>query len=505
MQAAAEVPSGSDARFESLIATAVDGVVVIDERGTILVFNPACERHFGYPAGEAVGRNVKMLMPSPYCEAHDSFIADYRCTGTKKIIGIGREVLALRKDGSIFPMYLSVGEGKHDGSTFFVGIIHDLTAEKDALYRQQEASRLLANIIESSEDVILSKSLDGIVMSWNPAAERIFGYGADEMIGRSIAAIIPPDRREEEQDILRRIRAGERIEQYETVRRRKDGTEIVVSLTVSPLRDAEGNIVGASKIARDVTERRRAEQNLATLRTELFHVSRLSAMGQTTAAIAHELNQPLTAVTNYLYAAKRLLACGGDGENAARVGELIEKAVAQLLRAGGIIRNLRDFLQKRECSRAACDLNEIVEESVALGLAGGADVNIKSRILLDPSTGPVLVDKVQIQQVILNLIRNGIEAMAESQTRELTLSTGPDGPGFAQVTVADSGPGLTQDVIQRLFQPFLTTKGSGMGIGLNICKSIVEDHGGRIWLLADTGRGAAFRVRLPLADCAGGT
>jgi two-component system sensor kinase FixL len=500
MRTAASAEAKADTLFEALIATAADGIVVIDERGTIQVFNGACEKLFGYLAHEVIGRNVKMLMPSPYRGEHDDYLKHYRRSGEKRIIGIGREVEGQRKDGSTFPMYLSVGEGLLNGQSFFVGIIHDLTETHRVQSRQETSDRLLANIVESSDDVILSKSLDGTVMSWNAAAERIFGYTAEEMIGKSISVIIPPDRLHEEDEILRRVRAGEQTKRYETVRRRKDGTEIIVSLTVSPIRDAGGAVVGASKIARDVTEQRNAEARASTLRSELFHVSRLSAMGRMTAAIAHEVNQPLTAVTNYVNAAKKILAPLAADETVNRAREFMEKAAAQTLRAGGIIRNLRDFVEKRESGREPHDLNRIVEEAVALGLAGIAEGNLKVRLDLDGSIGPVLIDKIQMQQVLLNLIRNSIEAMASSKERRLVLSTGADQPGFVQMTIADSGPGLPAEVVRRLFQPFTTTKENGMGIGLNICQSIVENHGGHIWLLPDGSVGAAFRVRLPLAD-----
>jgi two-component system sensor kinase FixL len=505
--AAMPVNATSNSLFNVLIATAVDGIVVIDAHGMVQTYSPACERLFGYSADEVIGRNIKLLMPPPFHDGHDGYLASYRCTGERRIIGIGREVVGRRKDQTTFPMYLSVGEGEVGGQPIFVGIIHDLS-RLHALERKHERSdRLLANIVESSDDVILSKTLGGVVMSWNAAAERILGYTANEMIGNPISVIIPPDRLSEEDDILRRVRAGERITNYETVRRHKDGHDIIVSLSVSPVRDADGTIVGASKIARDVTEQHKAKTKAAELQVELLHVSRLSAMGQMTAAIAHEVNQPLTAIANYISAARRTISSLGDDATAVRARELMEKASEQTLRAGAIIRNLRDFVEKRESRHAPHDINKIVAEAVALGLAGVAHIDVNIRLDLDSTLAPVLIDKIQIQQVLLNLVRNSIEAMAatKEQGRELVLSTASDGPGFVAMTVADNGPGLSDEVAARLFQPFTTTKEQGMGIGLNICHSIVEDHGGRIWLLPDVRKGAAFRVRLPLASQAEGS
>jgi len=490
----------SDTLFSALIATAVDGIVVIDARGKVQIFSPACERLFGYAPNEVIGNNVKMLMPQPFQNEHDQYLANYRNTGERRIIGIGREVVGRRKDGTTFPMYLSVGDGELDGRRIFVGIIHDLTTLHAAERKRETSDRHLANIVESSDDIILSKTLDGIVMSWNAAAERIFGYTAGEMIGQSIVGIIPPDRLSEEEDILRRVRAGEHVTHYETVRRHKDGHDIVVSLSVSPVRDADGTIVGASKIARDATEQRKAEDKAAQLQFELLHVSRLSAMGQMTAAIAHEVNQPLTAVANYVSAARRTISALGNDTLAVKAREYMEKAAEQTLRAGAIIRNLRDFVEKRESQHAPHDINKIVAEAVALGMVGAAHIDVKIQLDLDPTLSPVLIDKIQIQQVLLNLIRNSTEAMAATQKPELSISTAPDEPGFIAVTVSDTGPGLPEEVAARLFQPFTTTKEQGMGIGLNICHSIVEDHGGRIWLLPDVRTGTAFRIRLPLAS-----
>ena len=494
------ISAAPDTLFAALIATAADGIVVIDACGIVQTYSPACERLFGYSAAEVIGSNVKMLMPEPFHGGHDQYLSNYRRTGERRIIGIGREVIGRRRNATTFPMYLSVGEGEIAGQAIFVGIIHDLSALRAAERSREASDRHLANIVESSDDIILSKTLDGVVMSWNAAAERIFGYAAGEMIGQPIARILPPDRLSEEDDILRRVRAGEHITHYETVRRHKDGHDIIVSLSVSPVRDADGRIMGASKIARDVTEQRKTENKAAELQFELLHVSRLSAMGQMTAAIAHEVNQPLTAVANYVSAARRTISSLDAGAAVTKAREFMEKAAEQTLRAGAIIRNLRDFVEKRESQHAPHDINKIVTEAVALGLAGTAHIAVKIRLDLDPTLAPVLIDKIQIQQVLLNLIRNSVEAMAATRERELVLSTAPDEPGFVAVTVADSGPGLPEQVAAHLFQPFTTTKEQGMGIGLNICQSIVEDHGGRIWLLPDVRKGAAFRIRLPLAS-----
>ena len=361
-----------DALFQTLIATAVDGIIVIDELGTVQIYNAACERLFGYAEEEVVGHNVKMLMPVSYRGAHDDYLEHYRKTGERRIIGIGREVTGERTDGSTFPMYLSVGEGTLGGKRIFVGIIHDLTT-------------------------------------------------------------------------------------------------------------------------RDASRRR-----LSELRAELLHVSRLSDMAQMVAALAHELNQPLTAIMNYVKAARRAMA-GVESPQKARVEGLIDKAAAQTARAGKIIRHLRDFIEKRESIRSEENINDVVREAIELGLVGTADQGVDLRVALMADSPTVIIDKVQIQQVVINLVRNSIEAMAGAKQRSLTVETRAGGPGLVEVVVSDTGPGLTREVAEKLFQPFVTTKEKGMGIGLTICQSIVEAHNGSIWAMPNAPSGAVFRFTLPVA------
>jgi two-component system sensor kinase FixL len=364
--------------FDALVTTAVDGIIIIDGTGTVRTYNPACERLFGFAADEVVGKNVKMLMPEPFRGEHDGHLANYNRTGEKRIIGIGREVTGQRKDGTTFPMYLSVGEGAAAGERIFVGIIHDLTVQK-----------------------------------WAENALR---------------------------------------------------------------------------------ER---EVRLQTLQTELLHVTRVNAMGQMSSAIAHELNQPLTASANYISAARRFLQ---RPDGAAQAQDAMEQAGKQILRAGTTIRNLRDFIEKREGHRAPENLSKIIEQGVALAFAGMAHVNVKVRLQLEPSLPTVFVDRIQIQQVLVNLIRNAIEAMQDSVIRDLTISTGQSGDAYVSVTVRDSGPGLPEEVRRRLFQPFVTTKQGGMGVGLMLCQSIIQFHGGSIEVSPAEESGTSFCFRLPVEE-----
>ncbi|HEY5239628.1 MAG TPA: PAS domain S-box protein [Rhizomicrobium sp.] len=483
-----------DALFQALIATAVDGIMVIDERGIVQVYNKACEQLFLYAPEEVIGRNVKMLMPEPYRKEHDGYIHHYKETGERRIIGIGREVVGRRKDGTVFPMYLSVGEGRVEDRRIFVGILHDLTAIRAAAEGHEKIQRELAAIVSSSEDAIISKTLDGVITSWNAGAERIFGYMAQEMIGQPIALLFPDDRLAEENLIVAQLKAGQFIQHYETVRRRRDGTDIDVSLSVSPLYDEEGRVVGASKIARDITERKATEARLRELQSEMAHVSRLSAMGQLSSGLAHELNQPLTATANYINTARKLLETGAPSE---KLAPLLGKASDQIQRAGQIIRRLREFVEKRQVSRSPEDINDVVEDAVALSLVASSDVNVELETSLAPNLPPVMMDRVQIQQVLVNLIRNAIEAMQGMPAKKIVVSTRA-GDAHVDVAVADTGPGIPDDVAQRLFQPFVTTKSTGMGIGLMICRSIMEAHGGNLSMTRRPEGGTIFRFQLPV-------
>jgi two-component system sensor kinase FixL len=482
--------------FQALIATAVDGIMVIDERGLVQVYNQACERLFLYPPGDVIGQNVKMLMPEPYHGEHDRYIERYKTTGERRIIGIGREVVGRRKDGTTFPMYLSVGEGIAGGRRIFVGILHDLTAANAAAARHEETLLKLAAIVESSEDSIIGKTLDGIVTSWNAGAEKMFGYSAEEMVGSPISILFPEQLLAEENLILAQLKAGTAIRHYETVRLRKDGREINVSISVSPIYDSEGRAIGASKIARDITERKAAEKRFRELQSEMAHVSRLTSMGQLSSAIAHELNQPLTATSNYLNTAKKLTELA-QGPQAEKIEQMLGKAAEQVHRAGQIIRRLRDFVEKRQVNRAPEDMNAVVQDAISLALVASSDVNVKLDMDLAPDLPPVLMDRVQIQQVLVNLLRNAIEALHGCRTKEIRIhSLATD--SYVEVAVTDTGPGIPAELAQRLFQPFVTTKSTGMGIGLMICQTILEAHGGNIAMTPRPGGGSIFRFQLPV-------
>jgi len=359
------------ARFDALLAAAVDGIMVIDARGLVQEYSPACERLFGYTADEVVGQNVKMLMPSPYHEQHDNYLHHYRTTNEKRIIGIGREVIGRRKDGTTFPMYLSVGEGRQDNESLFVGIVHDLSEQQ-------------------------------------------------------------------------------------------------------------------------ISERR-----LREVQAELLHVSRLSEIGQMASALAHELNQPLAAIANFSKAAQLILSeplPSSIGE----AREALKNVSDQAVRAGHIIRRIRDFVARGDTEKTEEKVTTIIDETMALAASANRLNRIKVRRRVVPASAMVLADKIQIQQVLLNLVRNAVEAMADQANAELSVTaTGRD--ALVEISVTDNGPGLSPDVEARLFEPFISTKEKGMGVGLSICRAIVEAHGGRLWASSPPNGGVTFSFTLAKA------
>src|SRR5271169_2485379 len=491
----------ADALYPAVVDTAVDAIVVIDRTGTIRSVNHATAGLFGYAAEELIGCNVKRLMPEPYAGQHDTYLVNYLRTGNKKIIGVGREVVGQRKDGSVFPMDLSVGEARDGDEPVFIGIIRDITDRKAAEFAQRESELRLRSIIDTVPDAIVVIDAQGTIQSFSPAAERLFGYDSGEVIGRNVNILMPTPYREAHDGYLGRyLRTGERriigIGRV-VVGLRKGGETFPMELQVG-----EFVFMGSrffTGFVRDLTERREAERRIQDLQAELLHASRLSVMGQMASTMAHELNQPLTAVTKYLEAGRQLLATGVGGPE--RINEMMEKAIAQAQRAGAVIRRLRGFVGKGETERRIQSLNQLVEEALALALVGARQRGVRVSLEFDHTLPPVLVDHVQIQQVVLNLVRNAIEAMEQVQRRELTIGTRrvPE-QGMVEVIVCDTGPGIAPDLAERLFQPFVTTKATGMGLGLSICREIVEAHHGRLTTAPAPSGGAVFRVTLPIAS-----
>ncbi len=356
-----------------MVDAALDGIVVIDAAGTVLLYNAACERLFGYSAEEVLGNNVNLLMTTRDRRNHDTYIRNYLRTGEAKVIGKGRDVTGRRKDGATIPIRLSIGELRDDADeTLFIGTLHDLT----------ETLRTRARIDE--------------------------------------------------------------------------------------------------------------------LQSELMQVARANAVGEMGSALAHELTQPLSAVVGFVEASAALIDQGG-GETSAKVREYMDQAVTQSLRAGDVIRLLREFTARGDTERSVTEINVVVEETCRLATLGTGAEGIELELNLAPDLPPVLIDHVQIQQVVLNLVRNSIDALSNCETPNITVAT-KSGRGEVEVVVSDNGPGLSPEVRGRVFEPFVSTKPDGIGIGLSICRTIVEAHGGRIAFADGSERGTTFRFSVPVFD-----
>jgi two-component system sensor kinase FixL len=363
-----------------------------------------------------------------------------------------------------------------------------------ALRESEQRFHWLASVVESSDDAIVSKNLNGDIRSWNAGAERLFGYAAKEMIGEPITILVPPSLQNEERLILEKIGRGERTDHYETVRQRKDGSPVLISLTVSPVKNAEGEIIGASKIARDMSERKRAQERESVLMAELSHMNRVATAAELTASIAHEVNQPLTGIATSAGAALRWLRAKPPETRRAEVA--LEQVVAATHRAGDIVGSLRMMFNKNIRSSARVDLNHLITTVLALVRADLQSNGIQlEEYLNEIPLGEG--DAVQLQQVILNVVVNAIEAMRSTQLRTLKVNSRRSNPGKVYVSIEDTGSGIDPSHLERIFHRLFTTKGAGMGMGLAICRSIIEHHGGRIWASSLVHQGTIFQFELP--------
>lgn len=402
------------------------------------------------------------------------------------------------KTGAMISARTTVSLMRGDES-YRIAIVEDLRPEQRQAIAQRDSMARLKSILDAAPDAMIVIDERGHIESFSPSAEAMFGYTASEVIGQNVKILMPSPYREQHDAYLDRYRTtGERhiigIGRVVTGQR-KDGNTFPMGLSVGEAKLGETRLF--TGFVKDLTERERSEHRIEQLQAELMHVARLGELGQMGAALAHELNQPLAAIVNYLQAARRLLQTAPDVSP--RVGEAMAKAATQAERAGQVIRRLREFVAHGETERREENVNALIEEAAALALVGAKSAGVTTRLLLRSDLPPILVDKIQIQQVLLNLIRNALEAMESSDERILTVEALVD-DGSMTITVADTGPGLAPDIAQNLFQPFVTTKARGMGVGLSICRSIVEAHGGRIWASPRSGHGTTFAFTLPVSD-----
>jgi two-component system, LuxR family, sensor kinase FixL len=497
--------SSAEQSSRLIIECAPNAMIMIGRSGVIVMVNAEAERIFGYPQSELLGRSVEMLIPERFRAAHIGMRTEYFDELRARPMGAGRDLYGLRKDGSEFPVEIGLNPIETENGTMVLASVIDITERKAAelaLRQSEHRARLLAAIVESSGDAIVSVGLDGLLVSWNKAADRMFGYTEAEMLGQPILTLAAPGYEAEMTSIFRRILRGERVDHYETMRRHKDGSLLHVSLTESPIYDVDGQLTGISKVYRDITRAKAAEAalqqsqaRLQELHSELLHVSRLSAIGQMAAAVAHELNQPLTAISNYMEAVNILLGRGGNLP-IERLRSAVQRAGEQAVRAGQIIQRLREFVTRGETQKRVEALPPLVREARELALIGTRQREVNIRLPDKLPEVAVIVDKIQVQQVLLNLLRNAAEAVAAQDDRDIALLA-ESKDGMVEIAVIDNGPGIAEEIRERLFQPFTSTKKTGMGMGLSISQSIIASHNGRLWAEENPDGGAIFRLTLP--------
>jgi two-component system sensor kinase FixL len=490
-------PGGYRARFEATLNAAVDGLIIIDQRGNIEVFNRAAENIFGYRAEEVIGRNVSMLMPDPWQREHDQYLQNYMRTGVPRIIGIGREAQGLRKDGTVFPLDIAVGEARGERRQF-VGIVRDISWRKnaEAVIRAREAELRL--IIDNAPAGIFMADELCRIRTVNPEFCRLCGRAQEDLLGIHFAEIVAVEDRAIV-DAMRQAAQGPGQPGMRDIRiRRPDGGLTPCSLHCSFTIQDEQPLFVAQVL--DRTSELMMEQQVREQHERLAHVGRLSTMGEMASGIAHEITQPLTAIATYAQAARRMLARGAQGTH--DFEEALEQIARQAERAGDIIQRLRGFMRREEVRSELVDLNEQLRAVIRF-----ADVDLRHHytrveLALAPDLPRVQADAIQLQQVALNFIRNAIDAMAGTPAAqrviEIRSARGPD--ATVQFSVADRGPGIAPADVERLFAPFFTTKTHGMGLGLSISSSIVAAFGGRLWYSAHEGGGAEFHVSLPVAQ-----
>lgn len=479
----------AEAWFGAVADTALDGFVIIDSKGTIRLANKACRSLFGYAEADIVGRNITTLIPS---------LTDHAAVRVRPWDGKPFNLEGRRADGSIVPVDVAFGDIQQPvGESMYVAMFRDKTREEAFQREVLEQTERLRSIIDTVPDAIIIIDQNGLIESFSPAAERLFGWSGIEVKGRNISLLMPSPYREQHDGYLERYRrTGEKriigIGRI-VVGLRRDGSTFPMELEVGEMQLSHGRFF--TGFVRDLSERQATEKRLQELQSELLHVARQSDMGQMASALAHELNQPLTALINWTQAAKRIAEA--HGAVPAKALEFMEKAVAQANRAGQIIRRLRSFIEKGETEKQIENVNKVIEEATALAMVGAKESGVRVTFSAALDLPPVLIDKVQVQQVVINLVRNAFEAMKSVERRELTIGTRLAEADMVEIWIRDTGPGLPAEVAAQLFQPFVTTKASGMGLGLSISRSIIDNQGGRLKASPNPDGGMTFSFTLP--------
>jgi two-component system sensor kinase FixL len=472
--------------FAAIIQSAVDGIVVIDAGGLIETVNPAAERLFGYAESDIVGRNVSILMPSPYREEHDGYLHRYLATGEARIIGLGRDVKGRRRDGTVFPLHLSVGQMSIAGERKFVGTLHDLTA-REALQEQLRASEeRWRSVVESAVDGIVVIDARGRIEAFNPAAERLFGYRAPELIGRNVNVLMPsPDREQHDGYLARYLREGHaRIIGVgrDVTGRRADGTTFPLHLAVGEMvLEGERKFTG---ILRDLTAR-------VALEKQLSDHAALAQLGEMAAVIAHEVKNPLAGIRGAVQ------VIGSRLPDASKDGDVVREVIARIDALNGLVQDLLMFARPPKPRPSPLDVSLLI--AVTGDLLTNDPLLRNIRVDIQGAAPPVLGDAEILKIVFMNLLLNGAQAMGGHGTLRVAVATQDQ---MCRIDFADAGPGIPSDIREKLFTPFLTTKARGSGLGLVTSRRFIEAHHGSLVVDCPAGGGTIATVTLPLAQAA---
>ncbi len=472
----------SSERFRSITESANDGIIVMDSDGGVSFWNPAAEKIFGYTQDEVMRQELhKLIAPERYREAYRKGLRMFRKTGEGTAVGKTLELAGRRKNGEEFPMELSLSVLHVDGRYGAVGIIRDITDRK----QMEETNSHLASIVENSQDAIIGKDLYCNVVSWNKAAERMFGYTAEESIGRHISFLTQEEFHQQCEDLINRVKSGDDVENFEIEFIKKDGSYIDVAIKLSPIKDGNGEIKGISMIARDISERKKIER----MKNDFI------------STVSHELRTPLTSLRGSL----GLLAGGVMGDLPGEASEMIEIAGNNTERLVRLINDILD-LQKMENGRIEIKIEdisllEIVERSI--GEMASLAVEKGVSIVHNVADCKIRGDFDRLLQVTDNLLSNAVKFSGEGS--EVKVSASRD-KGMVTVSVTDHGPGIPESFRNRIFQKFQQADASsrkekgGTGLGLAICKTIVENLGGQIWFESEAGKGTTFSFTVKCAD-----
>jgi len=486
----------------ALMEAAVDAVIVIDHRGQMAAVNGATTRLFGYPADELVGQNVSKLMPEPDRASHNHFMRRYRDTGEARIIGIGREVMAQRRDGSLFPVRLTVGRVPDTEPPHFVGMLRDVSPEHEAMAALKLERDRANAYLELNEAILLKLDNDHRIVEINARGAEMLASSRDALSGRNWLEFMQAGAERDRAHFLMagaRSGRGSREREFDVIDCEGEARRILWRCIA--LRAADGAPSGWLVSGADCTERQRREENAAMAQERLTRVARLASMGEMASGVAHELNQPLTAITTYARACERYLAM--KEPNLPEIVDAVREISAEGLRAGKIIDRLRQLVRNDEPSDPVpLDMNTVIEDLRPRLAADARVFEAQLEVRLGAAPARIRGDAAQIQQVILNLVRNALEALVDQSpaNRAVNISTAITRDGELELRVADNGPGFSPEIISRLFHPFATTKRTGTGLGLAMCRTIVQAHGGTIGISPATQGGAAVFVRFRVVE-----